>query len=169
MGADHRIPDAVRSEIIAEAQRLHGDVLPKADVRNAALDGYLEQLKQAYNAGILTKTEYERKVTETKRKMGQPQVRGAFDVQQALHRLADMPQLLDQATATERLAIVKSLFENIWVKNRSITSLTLRPDVGPVIAALVRVLDGVPDGLRAFHPILERPYDILWMPRKRAA
>jgi hypothetical protein len=72
----------------------------------------------------------------------------AFEVQRALQLLTDVPRLLQAANASERLALVKSLFDQIWVEDRRIARLTPRADVGPVIAALVRVLDGVPDGAR---------------------
>ncbi len=115
-------------------------------MRDAAQETYLHQLKQAYNAGILTRSEYERKVKEAQQKKGQTPGGVAFDAQEALRLLADIPRLIEKATAQERLALVKSLFDRIWVEDRKIAKLTPRADVGPVIAALVRVLHGVPDG-----------------------
>jgi hypothetical protein len=72
----------------------------------------------------------------------------AFDAQQALELLKDIPRLIERATPQERLALVKSLFDQIWVENRRIAKLAPRTNVVPVLAALVRVLDGVPDGFR---------------------
>jgi site-specific DNA recombinase len=147
------VPQALIPEIIAEAQRLAGDHCPPQAMQDAAKEAYAQQLKQAYNAGILTKSEYERKSREAKRKTDQSPAGVAFDVQHGLQLLADMPRLLGYATASERLALVKSLFDHVWVHDRRIVSLTPRADVGPVLAALVRVLDGVPDGART-HNIL---------------
>jgi hypothetical protein len=120
-------------------------------VRDAAKEARRQQLKQAYNAGLLTRSEYERKVRETANQNGQTPRGVAFEVQRALQLLADVPRLLSEATASERLALVKSLFDQIWVENRRIVSLTPRADVGPVLAALVQVLDGVPDGARTHN------------------
>lgn len=147
------VPEGLAPQIIEEAQRLRGDVAPPPEVRDAALEARLQQLKQAYNAGILTRSEFERKVREASTKKDQAPRGVVFEVQQALQLLADVPRLLREATATERLALVKSLFDQIWVENRRIVSLTPRADVGPVLAALVRVLDGVPDGGRT-HSLL---------------
>lgn len=145
------VPETLHTAIIAEAQRLGTHDEPPDAVREAAQDTFLAQLKQAYNAGILTRSEYERKIKDMDTKKGQPQGGGAFDVQQALHRLADLPQLLEQATAAERLALVKSLFHQVWVEDGRIASLTPRTDMEPVLTALVRVLDGVPDGARTHN------------------
>jgi site-specific DNA recombinase len=133
---------------LAEAQRLHEQCHPPEEVRDTAKESYLQQLKQAYNAGILTRSEYERKVRDTQKQKSQAPGGVAFDAQQALELLKDIPRLIERATPQERLALVKSLFDRIWVENRRIAKLTPRADVGPVIAALVRVLNGVPDGAR---------------------
>lgn len=90
-------------------------------------------------------------------------------VKRALQLLADVPRLLREATASERLALVKSLFDQIWVGNRRIVSLTPRADVGPVLAALVRVLDGVPDGLQVLHLKPGLVPSLLWTPSRLAA
>jgi hypothetical protein len=147
------VPEHLHAAILAEAARLYHQCAAPQEVRDTAQETYLQQLKQAYNAGILTRSEYERKASDWEHKKGLPPRGGAFDVQQALHRLADLPQLLEQATAPERLAVVKSLFHQVWVENSRIASLTPRADVEPVLTALVRVLDGVPDGART-HNIL---------------
>jgi hypothetical protein len=109
-------------------------------------------------AGMLTRSEYERKVKEAQQKKG-PTPRGAaFDAQEALRLLADIPRLIEESTALERLALVKSLFDRIWVESRRIAKLTPRADVGPVLAALVRVLHGVPDGFQVLDLKPEPPY-----------
>jgi site-specific DNA recombinase len=75
----------------------------------------------------------------------------AFQGDRALSLLADLLHLFELATAQEKLAIVKSLFDRIWVENRRIVRITPRTDVGPILAALVTVLDGVPDGARTHN------------------
>jgi hypothetical protein len=163
------VPDALAAQITTEARRLAGDHQAPPDVQDAAKEAHLRQLKQAYNAGILTRSEYERKAKEAQNKISQSPRGVTFDAQRALRLLADIPRLIEKATPPERLALVKSLFDRVTVEDHCITELMPRADVGPVLAALVRVLDGVPDGFRPFHPILERPYDILWMPRRQVA
>jgi site-specific DNA recombinase len=147
------IPPELVPQILAEAQRLNAQCTPAVEVRDAAQELYAQQLKQAYNAGILTRSEYERKSREAQTKKDQTPGGVVFDAKRALERLADIPQLIAEATAQERLALVKSLFDRVWVQDRRIAKLTPRADVGPVIAALVRVLHGVPDGFRT-HSLL---------------
>lgn len=147
------LPQALIPQIVAEARQLAGEHHAPPEVRDAAQEGYLQQLKQAYNAGILTRSEYQRKVKEAQAEKSQPPRGGAFDTQQAAQQLADLPHVLEKATVPERLAVVKALFDKIWVQDRTIVRLTPRADVGPVLAALVQVLDGVPDGFRT-HSLL---------------
>lgn len=145
------VPEHLTTTILAEAQRLYEQCFPPEEVRDTAKDTYLQQLKQAYNAGILTRSEYERKLRDTQKQKSQSPGGVAFDAQQALELLKDIPRLIERATPQERLALVKSLFDRIWVEDRRIAKLTPRADVGPVIAALVRVLNGVPDGARTHN------------------
>lgn len=147
------VPNDLIEPIMAKARQLAGEHQPPPGVRDAAQETFLRQLKQAYNAGILTRTEYERKLRDAETKKDQTPGGVAFHVQRALQRLADIPQLIEDATPQERLALVKSLFDRVIVENRRITELMPRADVGPVLAALVRVLDGVPDGFRT-HSLL---------------
>ena len=147
------IPPELVPQILAEAQRLSVQCTPAAEVRDAAQELYVQQLKQAYNAGILTRSEYERKVRDAETKKDQAPGGVAFQVQRALQWLADIPRLIEKATPQERLALVKSLFDRVIVEDRRIAELMPRADVGPVLAALVRVLDGVPDGFRT-HSLL---------------
>jgi site-specific DNA recombinase len=147
------VPEHLTSSILTEAQRLYDQCFPAQEVRDTAKETYLQQLKQAYNAGILTRSEYERKVRDSQKQKSQSPGGVAFDAQQALELLKDIPRLIERATPQERLALVKSLFDRIWVEDRRIAKLTPRADVGPVIAALVRVLNGVPDGFRT-HSLL---------------
>jgi hypothetical protein len=57
---------------------------------------------------------------------------------------------LGAATPAERKGVVGAVFEKIWVEGKAVVALTLRADVGPVLAGLVGIqygcLDGVPDG-----------------------
>jgi site-specific DNA recombinase len=119
----------------------------------------IQQLRQAYNAGILTRSEYERKRRGVEQKKDQTPQGVAFGMQDALHLLADIPRLIEAATASERLALVKSLFDRVWVNDRRIVSFTPRHDVKPVLAALVRVLHGVPDGART-HNLLSHSQEL---------
>lgn len=148
------VPPTAQAAILAEAQRLTAQDEPPNDIRDAAQEAFLSQLKQAYNAGILTRSEYERKVKDNDDKKGLPPRGGAFDVQRSLYLLADMPALLKEATAAERLALVKSLFDQIWVENRRIVRLRPRAEMGPVLAALIEVLAGVPDGSRTHNLLI---------------
>lgn len=120
------VPEELVPKIIEEAQRLRGDLAPPPEVRDAAKESRRQQLKQAYNASILTRSEYERKVREMENQVGQAPSGVAFEVQRALRLLTDVPRLLQEANASERLALVKSLFDQIWVENRKIVSLTPR-------------------------------------------
>jgi site-specific DNA recombinase len=147
------LPPGLIPQIVAEARRLAGDHQAPPDVRNAAQQDYLQQLKQAYNAGILTRTEYLKKEEEAQARINQPPRGGAFDAQRATQRIADLPYVLEKATVPERLALVKAIFDKIWVEDRMIVRLTPRADVGPVLVALIKVLDGVPDGGRT-HSLL---------------
>jgi site-specific DNA recombinase len=80
-----------------------------------------------------------------------------------------MPHLFELATAQEKLAIVKSLLDRIWVENRRIVRLTTRMDVGPILTALVKVLNGVPDGFLSLHIKPTAPYQLFLTPKRHAA
>ncbi len=68
--------------------------------------------------------------------------------------LRQVPTLLDRSLPYERMALAKSLFERVWIKDRRIARLTPRADVGEVIASVVNVWDGVPDGFRTHNPLI---------------
>jgi hypothetical protein len=142
------IPETARDEVIAELQRLaQHDVPPPVDDTRAITDR-LQQLKDAYNADILTKAEYEKKskalYTQSNHRPSLP-----LNIERAMEQLNDMPRVLHDAEPYERLSLVRALFEKIWIEDRNIVRLTPRADVGELIASLVHVSDGVPDGLDA--------------------
>jgi site-specific DNA recombinase len=143
------LPEHAIPLVIAEAQRLaqrETSAKPVDDTR--AITDRLQQLKDAYNADILTKAEYEKKSKALLNPRPTP-VPIPFSVQHAIERLQQIPTLVEQTLPFERMALVKSLFEKIWVTDRSIIRLTPRADVGEIIASVARVWDGVPDGLDA--------------------
>jgi hypothetical protein len=59
---------------------------------------------------------------------------------------ADLPTLLDRATAHERRLVLRSLFSEIWVRNAEIHELTPRADVYPLVTSIARCVSGVADG-----------------------
>ena len=84
-----------------------------------------------------------------------PLVPAEIEEARTLRVLADVRTLMDAAMPNERQAVVGSLFDKVWVRDREIVAVTPRADVGPVIAGLAKVkygcLDGVPDGFRLPH------------------
>jgi hypothetical protein len=112
----------------------------------------LARLKAAYDDGILTRAEYEKKRREVQAAAGGMGATPArFDEERAIALLQYLPRLLAVATPTERKAVVGAVFEKIWVDEKAVVALTPRVDMGPVLAGLANTLygclDGVPDGL----------------------
>ena len=84
-----------------------------------------------------------------------------FHTQRALERLEDIPRLLEDAVAYERLALMKSLFEKIWIEDRRIVKLTPRAEVGEILASALHVVSGVPNGSWGSRINSVAPYSII--------
>ena len=139
------IPEQLIPRVIAEAQRLAKQAALVAVEDTGAIDQRMRQLKEAYNADILTKAEYEKKLRALQEQHA-PGRAVPLNTRRALEQLQRLPQLLEQSEPYERLALVKSLFTQVWVRDRKIVRLTPRSDVGDTLAGIAMVVDGVPDG-----------------------
>jgi len=156
------IPDTARAALIAELHRLAQHELPPQGADNTrAITARLQQLKDAYNADILTRVEYEKKCQALHAQQRSRPVL-PLNIQNALERLNDMPRLLRDVEPYERLSLVRALFEKIWIEKRNIVRLTPRADVGELIAGLAHVSDGVPDGFQVLRIESTSPFDVYY-------
>jgi site-specific DNA recombinase len=146
------IPTELAAAVVGEARQLRGAPRVAEPVVNEAIERKLEQLQQAYEAEILTRSEYERKRKALLVAARTPLVPAEVEEARALRVLAEVRTLMDAAMPNERRAVVGALVDKVWVRDREIVAVTPRADVGPVIAGLAKVkygcLDGVPDGFR---------------------
>ena len=77
-----------------------------------------------------------------------------FDAEQAAANLADLPALLARANAAERRAVVRSVFEQVWVREKALSGLTPRVEVYPLMGSISRCVYGVADG--SWMPVLQK-------------
>jgi site-specific DNA recombinase len=141
------ISDDMIPQIIAEMHRVHREAPPDRTLDTSALTARITQLKEALTNGILTKAEYEQKMRTTTRSHAL-EVAVPPNTQRALALVRQIPVLLEQALPSERLALVRALFDKVWIREKRIVKLMLRDEVGETLAEVARVSHGVPDGLR---------------------
>ncbi|HEX5690595.1 MAG TPA: recombinase family protein, partial [Roseiflexaceae bacterium] len=126
------IPSELATVAVAEARKLRGAPSVAEPVVNQAIERKLEQLQQAYEAEILTRSEYERKRKALLAAARAPMVPAEVEEARALRILGDVPSLMTTATPNERRAVVGALFDMVWIQNKEIVAVTPRADVGPV-------------------------------------
>lgn len=147
------IPAEQVPQVLAEARRLAGrPAAAPSKPQDEALARKLERLKAAYDDGILTRAEYEKKRREAQATAAAEGAKaGGFDEERAVALLQDLPRLMAEATPAERKAVVGAVFEKIWLEQKVVVALTPRADFGPILVGLALTqygcLDGVPDGL----------------------
>lgn len=169
------IPREQVDEVLAEARRLSGR--PAQAVGAPADDALIQRLarlKLAYDEGILTRAEYEKKRREVQAAATVAEAKpGQFDEERAITLLQDIPRLMAVAIPVERKAVVGAVFERIWVEEKAVVALTPRADMSPILAGLANTqygcLDGVPDGFQAVHLKPEPPYRLFLTVTRQAA
>ena len=156
------LPQQYIPEIIAEAQRLaKAAPVPEAvPDTTREITERLALLKKARDAHIIKAAEYKRQFDQLMAEHT-PKARLPFHTQRALERLEDIPRLLEDAVAYERLALMKSLFEKIWIEDRRIVKLTPRAEVGEILASALHVVSGVPNGSWGSRINSVAPYSII--------
>ncbi len=142
------IPPDLAAAVVTAARQFQSapEVIPLPPERG--VEQKLMQLQQAYEAEILTRTEYERKRKALLARAQTPALPGAVNEARALSLLTDVRALVAAVQPAERRTVVSALFEKVWMQQKGIVALTPRADVGPILAGLAQArygcLYGVP-------------------------
>jgi hypothetical protein len=84
------------------------------------------------------------------------------NTQRALALVRQIPVLLEQALPSERLALVRALFDKVWIREKRIVKLMLRDEVGETLAEVARVSHGVPDGVQVLRIESVAPFNVYY-------
>lgn len=149
------IPPSLMTQVLEDTERylasLNQPVVKTTD--RATIEGKLRRLARLYADGMVDDGAYERERDVLRAQLDTATTTAMlrFDAEQAAANLAHLPNLLARATAAERRAVVRSIFDRIWVRDRVLNGLTARAEVYPLLRAVSRVVYGVADGTRTHN------------------
>lgn len=149
------IPPAFYEEVLADTERYLAALNQPTSivVDRAAVEQKLSRLARLYADNLIDDGTYERERDALKGQLELATTTAMlrFDAARAAANLADLPTLLAQATPPERRTVVQSVFERIWINNRTLSGLTPRAEVYPLLRSISRCVDGVADGTRTHN------------------
>jgi hypothetical protein len=134
------IPQEVQASVIQEVQhRLGHQQRPKRDVTTAREQ--LRRLSVAYRMGDpeLTDAIYLRERARLERIIADEPVPSAqvLDLTKAMGLLSDMPKLIEAANVPQRRALVRQVFEQVWLEKTKVTAVKPSPQFGLLLEAVV--------------------------------
>ncbi len=162
------LPAELVDDVVREADALAATLhAPPSGESAPDLEAKLKRLGRAYTDGMIGDEEYQRTRDALRLQLAAAQLHqpNMFARDAALALLADLPAVLDRATAHERRLVLRSLFSEIWVRNAEIHELTPRADVYPLVASVARYVSGLADGTLFPHPHIARSLVALHHPR----
>lgn len=149
------IPPALYEEVITETERYMAALGQPSGlmVDRAAVEQKLSRLARLYADGMIDDGMYERERDALKSQLELATTTALlrFDAAQATANMADLPALLARANAAERRAVVRSVFEQVWVREKALSGLTPRAEVYPLMRSISRCVHGVADGTRTHN------------------
>jgi hypothetical protein len=134
------IPQELQEAVVQEVQRRLGQQQrPRRDVTTAREQ--LRRLSVAYRMGDpeLTDAIYLRERARLERIIADEPVPMAqvLNLTKAMELLADMPKLIEAASVPQRRALVRQVFEQVWLEKTKVTAVKPSPQFGLLIEALV--------------------------------
>jgi site-specific DNA recombinase len=132
-----------------------------ADAAKAQRDHALRQLKARFLDEAISASEYERQRAALLATSPAPTLRDVVDIDRAAALLHTLPTLIADATNDERRALIRAVFERVWVQQRQIVAWTPRRAFLPLFRPLYAKSCGVSPCPTAF------PH--LWTMERQAA
>ena len=119
------IPPILREAILTEVRRRLDHPATDQGAQRAGLERQLTRLKDLYQRGHSELAEYIEKRTRIEQQIARipaPSDR-ILNVEKAITLLSDLPTLLDTATLTQRRALVRQIFDMVWIEKVAVTAI----------------------------------------------
>lgn len=156
------LPGDWQQAVLRQAEALCRPQEQKSGPNPATIEAQLRRLALVYAAGDIDEKTYEQQRAVWRKRLEEASATAhtatrAFDAQRVLALLGDMAGLIERANEAQRRAIVRGVFETLWLERHRIAGLLPTALYAPMLGAIegVKGLGRVPDGY---------PYPVLTLP-----
>jgi hypothetical protein len=127
-----KIPEDYQERIL-EAHNKLKSAYQDIEKQRGLLEARLSRLKELYEWGHKTKTEYLTEYATVEKELKQlvPDNSDAEAIRKLALFLRDVVKAWEQASSEQRNHLSKCLFEMVWIKDKKIVAVTPRPDFKP--------------------------------------
>ena len=126
------IPEDYLERILEYHRRLE-EAYGESEKEQASLERRLKRLRELYEWGDIVRAEYEPRRDAILRELDalEPRLRKTDHMDRLAAFLADVPAAWETATPEQRNKLARTLFEQVWLKDKLVVAVKPRPELEP--------------------------------------